>query len=98
MGRGWGPSCQCFLESDSSSSIMVGSLDKLLFNETRLIFQGGRRNLSELVDMIQGGRRNLSEVVDMFQGGRRNLPDMVDMFGLERGNMVDMDKLHFLGE
>ena len=71
---------------------------QLLLYETRLIFQGGRRNLSELVDMIQGGRRNLSEVVDMFQGGRRNLPDMVDMFGLERGNMVDMDKLHFLGE
>ena len=48
--------------------------------------------------MFQGGRRNLSEVVDMFQGGRRNLSDMVDMFCLERGIMVDLDKLHFLGE
>ena len=38
--------------------------------------------------MFQGGRRNLSEVVDMFQGGRRNLSDMVDMFCLKRGNMV----------
>ena len=40
LGRGCGSSYQCFLESDSSSSMMVGSLDKLLFNETRLIFQG----------------------------------------------------------
>ena len=40
LGRGCGSSCQYFLESDSSSSMMVGSLDKLLFNETRLIFQG----------------------------------------------------------
>ena len=61
LGRGCGSTCQCILSPDSSSSMMVGSLDRLLFTDP-----SGWKNLSEVADIFHGGRRNLSGVVDMF--------------------------------
>ena len=61
LGRGCGSSCQCILSPDSSSSMMVGSLVRLLFTDP-----SGWKNLSEVADIFHGGRRNLSGVVDMF--------------------------------